>query len=183
MLRENLLFIHIVSAMGMFTALGIEALGLTQLRRASDSATARGALTALGSSRRVGGLSMLVLLLTGLRLATAYWRWEGAWIGLGLLGLVAIGAIGGLMTGCRVSRLQKIPGEGGMSTSLIEALPVLWTSFVMRAALLAGVVYLMTVKPGPAVSLGTLGTAVVIGLVLSRARPRSEARQATRATG
>ena len=35
-----------------------------------------------------------------------------------------------------------------MSTSVLEALPVLWTSLVLRAALLAGVVYLMTVKPG-----------------------------------
>jgi hypothetical protein len=183
MLRDNLLFIHVISAMGMFTALGIEALGLTLLRRASDGSTARGALTALGSSRRISGLSLLVLLLTGLRLAAAYGRGGGAWIGLGLAGLVVIGAIGGLVTGRRISRLQKIPGEGGMSPSLIEALPVLWTSFVMRAALLAGVVYLMTVKPGPMVSLGTLGTATVVGLVLSRVRPRPEALQATRAAG
>lgn len=183
MLRDNLLFIHVISAMGMFTALGIEALGLTLLRRASDGTTARGALTALGSSRRVGGLSLLMLLLTGLRLAAAYGRGGGAWIGLGLAGLIAIGAIGGLMTGRRVSRLQKIPGEGGMSTPVIEALPVLWTSFVLRAALLAGVVYLMTVKPRPIVSLGTLGAAIVVGLVLSRAGPRSEALQATRAAG
>jgi len=74
-------------------------------------------------------------------------------------------------------------GEGGMSTSVIETLPVLWTSFVLRAALLAGVVYLMTVKPGPMVSLGTLGTAIVVGLVLSRVRPRPEALPATRAAG
>ena len=183
MLRDNLLFIHVVSAMGMFTALGIEALGLTLLRRGADGTTARGALTALGSSRRISGLSLLVLLLTGLRLAAAYGQGERAWIGLGLAGLVAIGAIGGLMTGRRVSRLQKIPGDGKMSPSLIEAFPVLWTSFVLRAALLAGVVYLMTVKPSPAISLGTLGTAVVVGLVLSRARPRSEALQPNRAAG
>lgn len=183
MLRYNLLFIHIVSAMGVFTALGVEALALTQLRRASDGATAREALAALGSGQRGGGLSMLVLVLTGMSLATAYWRWQGAWIGLGFLGAIAIGAIGGLMTGRRVSRLRKGLGEGRLGTSLIDALPGLWTSFVMRATLLAGVVYLMTVKPEPVVSLGVLGSAVVAGLVVSRARPRSGTLQATRANG
>jgi hypothetical protein len=44
MLRSNLLFIHVASAMGMSVALGIEALALAQLRRASDSAAARAAL-------------------------------------------------------------------------------------------------------------------------------------------
>jgi hypothetical protein len=183
MLRSNLLFIHVVSAMGVFTALGMEALALTQLRRASDGATARAALAALGSGQRVAGLSMLGLILTGFGLAAAYWHWQGAWMGLGLAGVVAIGTIGGLMTGRRVRRLRKSLGEGGMGPSLSEALPVLRTSFVMRAALLAGVVYLMTVKPVPVVSLGVLGTAVVVGLVVSRIRPRSDALQATRATG
>jgi hypothetical protein len=183
MLRYHLLFIHIIAAMGAFTALGIEALALTQLRRASDSATARAALAALGPSQRLGGASMLVLTLSGLSLATTYWRWQGAWIGLGLAGLVAIGAVGGLMTGRSLRRLRRRLGESGVGTSVVDALPVLQTSFMVRAALLAGVVYLMTVKPGRVVSLGVLGIAVVVGLVVSRVRPRSEPRLARRATG
>jgi hypothetical protein len=183
MLRYNLLFVHIISAMGAFAALGMEAFALTQLRRAPDGATARAALAALGPSQRIGGLSMLVLLLTGIPLATMYWRWQGSWIGLGLAGLVAIGATGGLMTGRRVSRLQKSLGEVGVRTSLIGSLAVLRTSFMIRAALLPAVVYLMTVKPGRVVSLGVFGTAVVVGLVVSRVRPRSETPQTTRATG
>lgn len=179
MLRYNLLFIHVVSAMGMFAALGMEVLALTQLGRARDRATARTALAAVGSSQRVGGASMPVLVLTGFYLATAYWQWQGAWIGLGLVGLVAIGAVGGVITRRRIGRLQKSLGDGGVGASWIEAFPALWTSFMIRAALLAGAVYLMTVKPGRAVSLGVLGTAVVAGLVLSRARPRAETLRAS----
>lgn len=148
MLRYNLLFIHVISAMGVFTALGIEVLALAQLRRAADGATAGAALAGFRSSQRIGGPSMLVLLLTGLRLASAYWHWQGAWIGLGLAGLVSIGVVGGLMTSRRVNRLQKSLGEGEPGTLVLEALPALRRSFVIRAVLVTGVVYLMTVKPG-----------------------------------
>lgn len=147
MLRYNTLFLHVIAAMGVFTALGMEAAALAQLRRAADGATAREALAGFRSSQRIGGASMLVLLLTGLRLATAYWHWKGAWMGLGFAGLIAIGAVGGLMTGRRVRRLQKTVGGSESATSLLQALPALRTSFAIRAALLAGVVYLMTVKP------------------------------------
>jgi hypothetical protein len=161
MLRYNLLFLHVAAAMGTFMALGIEALALTQLRRASSGDAEREALAAVGSSRRVSGVSMLVLLLTGLALAGRYWQWQGAWIGAGLVGLVAIGTIDRLMSGRHLR----------------------WTSFAIRTALLAGVIYVMTVKPGRVVSLGVLGAAVVVGLVVSRALPRSGAPRATPAIG
>lgn len=147
MLRHNLLFIHVISAIGMFAALGMEAIALAQLRRAPDSAIARMALSSFGSSQRLHGASALVLLLSGLYLATAYYRWQGAWMGLGLLALIAVGAVGGLMTNRRVRRLQERLGEDESGTTWIETLPALRTSFAIRTVLLTGVVYLMTVKP------------------------------------
>jgi hypothetical protein len=126
----------------------MEVLALAQLRRAPDGATARVALAGFRASRHVAGPSMLLLLLTGLRLARAYWQWRGAWIGLGLAGLVSVGLVGGLMTGRRLGRLQKSLGDGGTATPWITGFPALRTSFMIRAALLAAVVYLMTVKPG-----------------------------------
>src|SRR5690348_10177843 len=93
MLRSNLPFIHVLGAMGAFAALGIEAMALAQLRRASDDGSARAALAAIGAAQRVFGPSALLLVLSGLYLATVYWHWQGAWIGLGLIGLVSIGAV------------------------------------------------------------------------------------------
>ena len=182
MLRSSLLFIHVVGAMGIFLALGMEAQALAQLRRSSDSTAARAGLAALGAAQRVGGLSMLLLVLSGLYLATAYWRWQGAWIGLGFVGLVSIGAVGGLMTGRNVSRLRRDLDSGSV-TSLAEARPTLWASFVIRAALLVAVVFLMTVKPGPLGAVTALAIAVAVGLILSRTSRRGEvvlARGATR---
>jgi len=183
MLRTNLLFIHVISALALATALGIEAVALNQLRRVTDGASARAALATLDASRRVGGLGVLLLLLSGLGLASAYWHWKGAWIGLGLAGMVGIGAMAGVMTGRRVSLLRRRLGEGALGSALTEALPALRASFVIRGALLAGIVYLMTVKPGPLVSLGALGIAVIAGLILGRARTSAAPLQATRAQG
>ena len=169
MIRSILLFLHVAGAMGVFVALGMEALALNQLRRASNGAAVRDALSALGANQRVMGPSGLLLVLSGLYLATAYWRWQGAWMGLGFLGMISIGAIGGIMTGRTVGRLRKEVEGARAITSSVTGSPVLWASFAIRAALLIGVLFLMTVKPGPLGSLAALGTAVVVGLTLSRA--------------
>jgi hypothetical protein len=147
LLRSNLLFIHVASAMGVFAALGVETLALAHLRRAAGGDMARAALADLGSARRLGGPAMLLLIVSGFWLATAYWHWQGAWMRLGLLGLVAIAAVGGLMTGRAVSRLDRHLNEPGFDAVLREVDPSLRWSFLIRVALLAAVLYLMTVKP------------------------------------
>ena len=147
MLRSNLLFIHVASAMGVFAALGVEALALAHLSRSAGNGMARAALADLGSARRLGGPAMLLLIVSGFWLATAYWHWQGAWMGLGFLGLVAVAAIGGLMTGRAVRRLVPRLNEPGFDDALRKVDPLLRRSLLIRTVLLAAVVYLMTVKP------------------------------------
>lgn len=168
MIRSILLFVHVAGAMGVFVALGMEALALAQLRRASNGGAVRAALGALGAGQRLMGPSGLLLVLSGIYLATAYWHWQGAWMGLGFLGMLAIGALGGIMTGRNVGRLRKELDASRASTSSLTVSPALWTSFAIRAALLVAVLYLMTVKPGPLGALAALGTALVVGLAVSR---------------
>jgi uncharacterized membrane protein len=148
MLRSNLLFIHVISAMGIFLALGIEGIALAQLRRATDGAAVRAALVSFSAVQRVAGPSMLLLLISGLYLAKAYWQWKGAWMGLGFLGLVAVGAIGGVLTGRNMRRLRKALETGGEIAAAGIAHGIFRMSYALRLVLLALVVYLMTVKPG-----------------------------------
>lgn len=147
MLRSNLLFFHVASALAIFAALGIEMLALAHLRRATGGAPARAALADLRTARRVGGPAMLLLIASGVWLATAYWHWQGAWMRLGFLGLILIGAVGGLMTRHAVRRLSPLVNEPGFDAVLRDADPALRWSVVIRTVLLAAVVYLMTVKP------------------------------------
>jgi len=68
-------------------------------------------------------------------------------MGFGLLGLVLIGAVGGLMTGRAVRRASPHLDQPECDAVRREADPALLRSFLIRAVLLAAVVYLMTVKP------------------------------------
>ncbi len=147
MLRPLLLFLHVASAMGVVAALAVEALALTHLRRATGSSGARAALADLGVARRVEGPSLLLLLVTGFWLATAFWHWQGPWIRAGFLGLVVIGAIGGVMTGRVLRRLARRSEEQTLVAESHDVRHVLLRSFAIRALLLAAVVFLMTVKP------------------------------------
>lgn len=133
--------------MGTFAALGIEAIALAHLRRAAGGNMARGALADLRSAQRVGGPAMLLLIVSGFWLATAYWHWRGAWMRLGLLGSVAVGAVAGLMTGRATRELSAHLEQPGFNAVLRAGNISLRRSYLIRVVLLAAVVYLMTVKP------------------------------------
>ena len=133
--------------MGVVAALGVEALALTHLRRATGSTEPRSALADLGVARRIEGPSLLFLLLTGFWLATAFWHWQGPWIRAGFLGLVVMGAVGGAMTGRVLRRLARRADGQTVVAESHGARRVMLRSFVIRALLLAAVVFLMTVKP------------------------------------
>jgi hypothetical protein len=129
--------------MGMVAALGIESVLLRQLLRSSDAAGLR---VVMGDYRRVApvaGGSMLLLLATGLYLATAYWGWKGAWISGGLLAFIVLGALGGMLTGRSVSGFHKAP-EAADKLQLHAKLRTAW---LLRAWIFAGIVFLMTTKP------------------------------------
>lgn len=147
MLRSTLLFIHLASAIAVFIALGIESVALVHLRRATTSDASRSALADLGVARRIDGPAMLLLLVSGMWLSTVFWHWQGGWIRMGFLGLVLVGAIGGSMTGRAVRRLRRQGDDLPFEAVAREANGALRRSFLIRGALLAAVVFLMTVKP------------------------------------
>lgn len=81
-------FLHVVGALGVFAAMGLEWTGLANVRRASTAAQAREWARLLRKVRMLEGPAGLTILATGIYLST---RWgEQPWIGLGLLGLISI---------------------------------------------------------------------------------------------
>ena len=183
MQRALILFLHVSSAMGIIAAFGVEGLMLLQLRHAGD------ARTVLGNYRyaqRVGAASLVLAILTGAYLATAYWGWRGAWMGVGFLTIIAIAVVGATLTGVPVARVMRAgaavtrsPVERGISGKLAM-------SFATRIALFFGLVFLMTVKPAtPLPALLTVLVAAVIGIVVGilaarwRPRPAPSERTAT----
>lgn len=169
MLYPLLVFLHVTSAMGIVAGLGIEGLALLQLRAAHTGEEARQALTSSRYVQRVAGTSLLAAVVTGMYLATAYYSWRGAWMGVAFMTIVAMALVGGLMTGRTTLRAMRAPNDA-LGPSAIAALQArLSLSYVIRLGLFLGIVFLMTTKPqsGPT-ALAAVVIAGIAGVLAGR---------------
>lgn len=186
-----LVFLHIVGALGMFAALGLEWAGLSNLRRAATVGQARDWLRLLGSVRRVGFPAMLTLLVTGIAMTATRWGAQG-WISVGMVGLVLIAVLGAVLSGRRMGAIARAVAteEGPVSPALGSRLRdrVLVVSAWLRTTLALGIVFVMSTKPAASGALTAMGVALALGLVAgfptwSRGRrteayqPRADAEQ------
>ena len=150
MLYSLALFLHVLGALGMFAALGIEWVSLRNLSKAANAQEARGWLGLFMVLRRFYPLSFFTILVSGIYMMAV--SWGGApWIAIGLLGLLALPAIAGIMTARRVRRIgPELGGSAELDESLKARLsdPALRLSHRLRVGLAVGIVFLMTVKPG-----------------------------------
>jgi hypothetical protein len=159
-------FLHVVGALGLFAALSLEWAGLRGMRQAASVEHARQWIGLLGSLGRLAGVSALILLATGLYMSATAWQRQ-SWIRLGLVGWIFIGAIGPGLTGRRIRAISRglPPHDGSLSGPLLRRMrdPVLLLSAWLRTALALGIVFLMTTKPGAAMSLAAVVLSVAIG--------------------
>jgi hypothetical protein len=143
------LFLHIVGALGLFVALGIEFLTVSRLRSAGTAEQAREWLGVLGSIRVIGPLALATILVPGLYMAATSTGWQG-WNLTALVAMVVMAALGG-------SNAARMPGIGRLIGPLHGILPagararlrdpVVWSSILIRMGIALGIVLDMTVKP------------------------------------
>ena len=162
------LFLHVLGALGLFMALGLELMGLAHLRRATTVEQARERMRALGVLPRLYVPSMLAILVPGLYMTATSWGWRAGWTPVALAALVLLAALGAALTGQRMAALGRATAaaRGPLSPDLRQRLrdPLLWTSARTRAAIAVGIVFLMTVKPNLEGALLTIGVAALLGL-------------------
>ncbi len=177
MLYSLVLFLHVIGALGLFVALGIEWTILRNLPRATTAREARGWLGPFRVLRRIYPLSFVAILVSGIYMMAVSWG-EAPWIVLGLFGLLALPALG-QMTGRRMRRLGPALGEaqGEVEDSMRIRLadPILRLSLLLRIGLAVGIIFLMTVKPGwigsGAAIVAFTGVGGLISAAGRRARP------------
>jgi len=164
-------FLHIVGALGVFAAVGLEWVGLSNLRRATDTLQVREWMRLLAAPRTLGGPSALLILLSGIYMSATRWGPQG-WILVALGGMVVIAAVGGAVGGRRAAAIARaLPPEAGpVSPKLRERLedPALTVSLWTRTGLLFGIVFLMSIRPSLAGALVVMGLALVVGIAASR---------------
>ena len=166
MIHLVLLFLHVTSAMGIVAGLGFELLALVQLRAARTAQDTRTALTSSRYVQRVAGSSFLATIVTGIYLATVYWGWRGAWMGVALLAIIAMAIVGALMTGRPMLRALRAPDGALGATEIARLRRRLSFSYAIRLGLFVGIVFVMTTKPmSGAVALGAVIVAAGVGLL------------------
>ena len=164
------LFFHILGALGFFVALGLEWVGLRQMRNATATEQVRQGMRISGSTRRLGMASMLIILVFGFYLAAVDWgRPAGITVTLGVI--VVMIALLVAFTGPRMAAIGRALAseKGTLSPSLQQLVshPLLWISIQTRVAMALGIVFLMTVKPDLGGSLLTIGVATALGFAFA----------------
>ena len=163
------LFIHVVSAIGLFIALAAEGAVVFRIRSAQSVDETRFFIRVFQRLRIVAIPSFLGVLVGGLYLASKWGRGI-LWIPLALGATLLIMLIGGFATGIRIARLRKVLSSTENDVS-IEALlamtkdTALLLSYGLRVGLGLGIVFLMTAKPDLLGSLGALAAGCGAGLL------------------
>jgi hypothetical protein len=146
------LFLHIVGALGFFVALGLEWTGLRQIRNAMSPDQVRGWMGILKSTRKLGFVSMLTAVITGIYMMVT--DWGGEWWAIVTLGaLVLVITLSVVLTGPRMAAIgQALAAEKAPLSQNFRSLadhPLLWISLQTRVAVALGIVFLKVAKPDP----------------------------------
>jgi hypothetical protein len=161
------LFLHIVGALGVFVALGLEWTGLRQLQSANLPEQVRAWMGILKGTNNVGFPSMLTTVITGIYMVLKVWGWV-PWILVVLGALVLIIVLSMALTKPQMAALgEALATEKGSVSQTFHNLvnhPVLWISIQTRVAIALGIIFLKIAKPDLVGSLVTIGVAIVLGI-------------------
>ena len=95
------LFVHILGALALFGAMGLEWVALLNLRRVEMAEQAREWLKVFALFPRIYPLAWLAIILAGLCMTAAVWKGAG-WIIVALVSVVVLAAAGGALTSRRI---------------------------------------------------------------------------------
>jgi hypothetical protein len=161
------LFVHVVSALGVFAALSLEAVGLVHLRRATTAGEAHLWIEFAPGLPALAIGSLVLLLLSGIFMTAQMAGWMLAWPRVAMGALILIGPLGAItgrrMRAIRAACAANKPNESDLLRKLRD--PFLKFSMNIRIALVLGIVLLMTAKPELRESLGVVVSSVFLGFV------------------
>ena len=162
------LFLHVSGAIGYFVSMGAWLFGHAAMRRAQRVEQVRSLVQLVGLSGPLFGVSVLLLLAAGLYMALTAWSLQTGWIAVALVSLVLMAPLGTALIEPRrrtIERLAREAPDGPLPQSLEQRIhdPILLTALQTIAALLFGIVFLMTTKPSLAGSLIVIVVALALG--------------------
>jgi hypothetical protein len=165
------LFLHLLGAVSLFIAYGIEWTASSLFRNASSSEQVRSWLRVFKVSPPLSGVGLGVVLLSGGYLASLSGAMKQGWIPATLIAIFVALALGFALILPRMKRIRAaLPsGNDPVSAQLRQCLsdPVLLTAIRVRVMVVTGIVYLMAAKIALIPSLVALSIAIALGLIFS----------------
>jgi hypothetical protein len=162
------LFLHILGALGVSVALGLEWIGLSQIRKSIIADEIRALLRAVKSTTRFGFISMLTTVITGIYMVLVALGWI-PWILVVIGALVLLIVLTRALTAPRMAVIGKTLAmeKGSVSQTFQKLLndPILWISIQTRLALILGIIFLKIATPDLGGSLLTVGVAIALGII------------------
>jgi hypothetical protein len=162
------LFLHIVGALGVFVALGLEWTALRQIRSARLPEQVLPSMGMLKNTNKLGFPSMLTTIITGIYMVMNGVGWV-PWILVVLGALVLMIVLSVVLTKPRMVAIgQALAVEKGPLSQTFHNLvnhPILWISIQTRVAIALGIIFLKIATPDLGGSLLTIGVAIVLGVV------------------
>jgi hypothetical protein len=174
------LYLHIVGVLGFFVALGVEWIGLRQVRIALIFEQVHAWMSIFKGMRRLGFVSMGTAVVTGIYLMVTDTGLV-PYVYISILALILVMLLSIVITGPRMAALGHAMAIGkGTLTSTFYSLanhPLLIVSIQIRIAIALGIVFLKITKPELAASLLAMGVAIVLGLASTVAFSRRQQTQ------
>jgi len=164
------LFLHILGAIGLFVALSLFLVSVVHVRQAQTVEQVRDWISLAAKAGQGIGGSSLILLVPAIYMVLTVWGFVTPWVLASMIVFVLQWLLGPAIGGRRaaaVLQAAKAAPLGPVPPALREqtSSPALWLGEVIRIALLVGIVFLMTTKPGLVGTLVALGGTLVIGLI------------------
>ena len=163
------LFLHVSGALLLAGVMAIEWIDVIQIRKADIVEKIQDSVLNYANMNKIGGPAMILIIITGFYMAAKAWRGpESIWMVFGFIGLLLLGAIGGMMTGRKISKVRKmIKKEKSISkeAGILQNDRSIWVSIRLRTAIFLGIIFLMTVQPGLLASILTLVISIILGFI------------------
>lgn len=179
-LYRVMLFLHVSGDIALFIGLGTQLIVLAAMRRVKVTAQARALIGLIHATDSLSITGALTVIITGLYMALTAWSLLTGWIAVALGSLIVFIPL--LIRGIIEPRMRSIvtlakeAPDGPLPAELQRRIddPLLAMGMQTSAALIIGIVFLMTNKPTLFVSLLVIAASLLVGLVSGLPRWRAK---------
>jgi hypothetical protein len=165
--------LHFLGAILMFTAVGVNLLGMIGMVLSKETKVVRLCSTWTVRMGKFLPFSIILLLLSSFYMVFTKWDWELPWIDASLVMLIIITVTSITIDLPRLKAINSVVIEETTSTPSFDLMVktrdhVLWNSVSIMTMEVAAIIHIMIEKLGIAGSLITLVLALVVGLLYSK---------------